>query len=59
MSSTATEQVLSTVLESPSIATIEKVDMEWSADFSSDRACTLVAQLIDSAHKLDECKFDG
>ena len=54
MSSHATEQVLSAVLESESIDTIESIKMDFSADFSSGRACSLLAQLIDSAPMLKE-----
>ena len=43
MSSSATEQVLSAVLESGSIATIESIEMRKSADFSSEGSCTLLA----------------
>ena len=57
MSSSATEQVLSALLKSASIATIKEIRMEGSADFTSDRACFLLAQLIDSATMLEKCNI--
>ena len=54
MSSCATEQVLSFVIESASIATIEEIEL-GSANFESDRTCTLLAQLIDIALNLKIC----
>ena len=57
MSSSATEELLSSVLESGSIATVEDVNINMSADLSSDRACTLLAQLIDKAPMLEKCNF--
>ena len=51
MSSSATEQVLSALLESGSITTIEKINM-LNANFSTEKACTLLAQLIDAAPML-------
>ena len=40
LSSSATEQVLSALLESTT--TIEEVSLQYSADFSTDKACTLL-----------------
>ena len=54
MSSIVTEQVLSALLESGSITTIETIFID-GADYSSDKACTLLYHLIDRAHKLDAC----
>ena len=54
MSSSATEELLSTLLESDSIATIKTISLCNSTDLSSDRACTLVAQLIDKAPMLEK-----
>ena len=55
MSSSLTEQLLSAVLESASLATIEVIYMINSADFSSDRSCTLLMQLVDRAPVLKYC----
>ena len=57
MSSRAIEQVLASVLESGSIDTIERISLR-DADFSSDKACTLLIQLIDRATMLHECKLN-
>ena len=57
MNSSATEQVLSALLESASINTIKEINMDESTDFSSDRACTLLAQLIDRATMLERCNI--
>ena len=54
ISSSATEELLSTVLESGSIATIKTISLTSSTDLSSDRACTLLAQLIDKAPMLEK-----
>ena len=57
MSSSLTEQVLSAMLESASLATIKYIFMSGYADFSSDSACTLLMQLIDRAPVLMECSI--
>ena len=54
MSASATEQVLSALIESDSIDTIEKINMFRCANFSSYKAQTLLAQFIDRAHNLTE-----
>ena len=54
MRSNATEELLSTMLESGSIATIKTINMCSSSDLSSDRACTLLVQLIDKAKMLEK-----
>ena len=58
MNSSTTEQVLSAVLESGSMATIKAVDLFNTADFSSERACTLLAQLVDRAPLLERISLD-
>ena len=57
MSGSLTEQVLSALLESASLATIEVIYMIGSTDFSSDKACTLMMQLVDRAPVLMECSI--
>ena len=54
MSSSVTEQVLSALLESGSIDTIQEIWLSLSADLSSDKACTLFAQIIDRAPLLEK-----
>ena len=56
MSSSLTEQVLSAMLESASLATIKYIFM-FAANFSSDSACSVLMQLIDRAPELVECNI--
>ena len=58
MNSGTTEQMLSAVLESGSMATIKTIELFNTADFSSERACTLLAQLVDRAPQLERISID-
>ena len=58
-SSAFTTQILSFLVESSCIDTIEVLLLSGSCDFSSDETCALLASIIDKAHKLKECDILG
>ena len=56
--SATTKLVLSCLLNSSNLETVSLLSLTGSCDFSDDETCALVAQLISTAPKLEQCNIN-
>ena len=59
LSPSETTELLSSLCQSSSVASLEDLNINGSADFDSDEACEYLAQLIDTALALKKLNIDG